>query len=409
MLPKPLTTLKGYLKKIFVLLSVFFLIPLLLVSAPTEIAKADSTTDLLRQIDAYKKKLSSLRNQKNTLANQIIYLDDQIYLTQLEIRAKEEEIKLLSADIGDLSTRLERIGNFLDYQEEIFANRARLAYASDQLSSFDIVLGAGNLDDALRRIKYLRVLEDQDVQALSDMRDTRTSFNDQKETLENEKADVEQLKKEVEEQKAGLISQQNSKRQFLAETRGEEASYRNLLKHLEEEQAAILAALRSKGYRLGPVKKGDPIAIQGSTGCSTGPHIHYSVYWDSNPSKEAVGSLSALSPCGYVRVSGGKCSSGSYFSSGGYVYSSSFRAPGAEGSYLTQSYWAYHRALDLVSRDGTVYASANGVASIVNDGPSYGAICRSRGIPYNGLGYGIRVDHGNIVTSYWHIKKPPGF
>src|SRR3990172_8125844 len=406
MLPKPLTMFKFLLR--ISLLSILFFYFLTFSSIPTNAGCTDYFS-CTKEIERVKKEISRLDGLENTLANQIAYLDNQIYLTELEIQAKEEEIKVLSGDIGDLSTRLERIGNFLDYQEEIFANRARLAYASDQLSSFDIVLGAGNLDDALRRIKYLRVLEDQDVQALSDMRDTRTSFNDQKKTLENEKADVEQLKKEVEEQKAGLISQQNSKRQFLAETRGEEASYRNLLKHLEEEQAAILAALRSKGYRLGPVKKGDPIAIQGSTGCSTGPHIHYSVYWDSNPSKEAVGSLSALSPCGYVRVSGRKCSSGSYFSSGGYVYSGSFRAPGAEGSYLTKSYWAYHRALDLVSRDGTVYASANGVASIVNDGPSYGAICRSRGIPYNGLGYGIRVDHGNIVTSYWHIKKPPGF
>jgi len=362
-----------------------------------------------KEIERVKKEISRLQGEENSLKNQIAYLDNQIYLSELEIQAKEAEIKILSGDIGDLSIRLERIGNFLDYQEEIFTNRARLAYASDQLSSFDIILGAENLDDALRRIKYLRVLEDQDVQALREMHDTRISFSDQKKTLENKKADVERLKNEVEEQKASLISHQNSKEQLLKETRGEEARYQNLLKQLEEERAAIIAALRSKGYRLGPVKKGDPIAIQGSTGCSTGPHIHYSVYYDSNPSKEKVGYLTQVNPCSYVRVSGGKCNSGSYplyYHPNRRVYSGSFRAPGSEGSLLTQSYWTYHRALDVVSGDQTVYASADGVASIVTDGPSYGAVCRSRGIPYNGLGYGIRVDHGSIITSYWHIKKP---
>src|SRR3972149_6120271 len=220
MLPKPLTTLKGYLKKIFVLLSVFFLIPLLLVSAPTEIAKADSTTGLLRQIDAYKKKLSSLRNQKNTLANQIIYLDDQIYLTQLEIRAKEEEI---------------------------FANRARLAYASGQLSSFDIVLGAENLVDALRRIKYLHVLEDQDVQALGEMRDTRTSFNDQKKTLVNKKSDEEKLRKELNQKEDSLAQQKISKRNLLVVTRNDEQTYQRLLKEAQSQLEAIRRAVNLRG------------------------------------------------------------------------------------------------------------------------------------------------------------------
>src|SRR3990172_100720 len=206
------------LKKISVLLSIFVLIPLLLVSYRPETTEATTVTDLLKQIDSYKKKLSELSTQKNTLANQIAYINNQVYLTQLEIRAKEEEIKLLSADIGDLSTRLERIGNFLDYQEEVFINRARLAYASDQLSSFDIVLGAENLDDALRRIKYLHVLEDQDVQALGEMRDTRTSFNDQKKTMVNKKSDEEKLRKELNQKEDSLAQQKISKQNLLVVT-----------------------------------------------------------------------------------------------------------------------------------------------------------------------------------------------
>jgi len=200
-----------------------------------------------REIERVRREIARLDGLENTLANQISYLDNQIYLSELEIKAKRQEIGALSVDIGDLSTRLERIGNFLDYQEEVFVNRARLAYASDQLSSFDIVLGAENLDDALRRIKYLHVLEDQDIQSLSDLRDTRTSFNGQKKELEDKKSSVERLKREVEDQKAGLISQQKSKEQLLAETQGKEERYRDLLKQLEEERAEILAGRAARG------------------------------------------------------------------------------------------------------------------------------------------------------------------
>ena len=247
MLPKLFSLTRNPLRKFAVLLSIFVLIPLFLVSFHPGVTEADTVTDLLKQIDSYKKKLSELSSQKNTLANQIAYLDNQVYLTQLEIQAAEEEIKLLSADIGDLSIRLERIGNFLDYQEEIFTNRARLAYASDQLSSFDIVLGAENLDDALRRIKYLRVLEDQDVQALQEMHDTRISFGDQKESLENKKSDEEKLRKELDQKKDSLAQQKVSKQNLLAVTRNDEQTYQRLLKESQSQLEAIRRAVNLRG------------------------------------------------------------------------------------------------------------------------------------------------------------------
>lgn len=351
-----------------------------------------------KEIERVKKEISRLQGLENTLANQIAYLDNQIYLTELEIRAREEEIKLLSGDIGDLSVRLGRINSFLKYQEGIFRSRVRSAYASDQLSAFDVVLGADDLDQAMREIKYLKVLEEQDKEVLEEMRETRASFKDQKATLESKRADVERLKAEVEEQKVSLIGQRAAKDQLLKETRGEESRYKRLLAKLEAERRAILEALRQRGVSLGRVKKGQPIARQGNSGCSTGAHIHYSVHRASD--------LASLNPCRYVGVVGGKCST-SYFSAGGRVVSRSYFRPASYNNYLTQSYWPNHRALDVVSRDGWVYASANGEAYLVKDPPWFASRCRSLGYPYNGVGYGIRVEHGNgTVTSYWHIKNP---
>jgi hypothetical protein len=345
-----------------------------------------------------------LQGEENSLKNQIAYLDNQIYLSELEIQSKESEIKVLSGDIGDLSTRLERIGNFLDYQGEIFANRARLAYASDQLSSFDIILGAENLDDALRRIKYLHVLEDQDIQALNDLRDTRASFKDQKKTLEDKKADVERLKREVEDQKANLIYQQSSKENLLTETRGQESAYQKRLKILEAERAAIIAALSQKGTKIGPVSRGQRIARQGKTGCATGNHIHYSIHKTSNLNI-------TYNPGNYLNLSPGICQYTSY----SRVVSDSLYRPASSCNALTQGYGGGHAAYDIVSGDGQVYASESGTAYLVKDSPtiyyngqqmSFKSWCNNVvGAPYNGVGYGIKIVHPNgLTTSYWHIQ-----
>lgn len=382
--PKPLTILK------FIFRTVLFLGLLLFVLTSGSPADA-GCGDIIRcnqEIARVKKEITRLQGEEDSLKNQIAYLDNQIYLSQLEIEAKQQEINILSGDIGDLSTRLERIGNFLAYQEEIFTNRARLAYASDQLSSFDIVLGAENLDDAMRRIKYLHVLEDQDVQALSDMRDTRAEFNDQKKVLEDKKSSVERLKKEVEAQKVSLIYQQDSKEELLVITQGRESNYQRYLKQLEAERQSILAALRRGGKKLGTVSRGERIWPQGSTGCSTGPHIHYEIRTSSN---------SILNPCGGFVGCNGLWNS---------VTSRTYYTPGGPSNYLTQGFsWSSHQALDIFARDGWVYASERGTAYLVED-TSWKSWCWVNKSD-DGPAYGVYILHPDgRKTIYWHVQRP---
>ena len=111
MLPKPLTMFKFLLR--FALFSVIFFYFLTL-GAPTRAGCGDYFT-CQKEIQRVRGEISRLEGLADTLENQIAYLDNQIYLSELEIQSKESEIKLLSGDIGDLSTRLERIANFLDH------------------------------------------------------------------------------------------------------------------------------------------------------------------------------------------------------------------------------------------------------------------------------------------------------
>src|SRR3990172_8922390 len=235
MLPKLFTMFK-FLVRISLFSALFFYF--LTLGIPANAGCTDYFS-CSRELERVRRKIPRLDGLENTLANQISYLDNQIYLSELEIKAKRQEIGALSVDIGDLSTRLERIGNFLDYQEEVFVNRARLAYASDQLSSFDIVLGAEKLDDALRRIK--------DIQSLSDLRDTRTSFNGQKKELENKKSDEERLRKELDQKKDSLAQQKVSKQNLLVVTRNDEQTYQTLLKEAESQLEAIRRAVNLRG------------------------------------------------------------------------------------------------------------------------------------------------------------------
>lgn len=356
-----------------------------------------------QEIERVKGEISRLRGLENTLANQIAYLTNQIYLTELEIQAKQAEIDLLSGDIGELTLRLERIASFLAYQEEIFTARSRSAYISNQISPLDVVLGADNLDEVIRKIKYLRVLEQEDREVLGQMYETRISFNEQKAALEGKKADVERLKAEVEAHQQGLVVQRATKDGILQETRGEESNYQQLLKKLQGELNSILAALRAGGTRIDePAVRGMRITNQGNTGCTTWPggyHIHYAV--GVGPVGSSLINYFA-DPWGFVGLSGDTVVDGAYYS------------PGDGDNYLTQGAWWRHVALDLVSNSGGVFASESGTAYLLQDTTWFGSSwcpigCQPGGYcyktSYDGPAYGIVIDHGTgYKTLYWHIQ-----
>ncbi|GMR19224.1 MAG: hypothetical protein BMS9Abin34_355 [Patescibacteria group bacterium] len=278
----------------------------------------EPTTECYRhnqaEINKWKNQLSELNQQERTLSNQISYLGYQISLTEAEIENAKAEIKILSVDIGDLSDRLKRIADFIDYQEDIFRERARAAYASDQLSPFDIVLGADTLDTAFRKIKYLKVLEAQDRETLEEMKETRVSFNDQKKALEGKKADVEVLKKELEGKTASLANQKITQQNLLTLTKNDQSLYKNLIEQGRSAQE-LLAQLVFRGgtpywtaytYDLQykrQVSSGEAIATQGSgDACSTGGHLHLLTLESATL---ANGKLSGImtNPLAYIRQS----------------------------------------------------------------------------------------------------------
>ena len=344
----------------------------------------DRLMELQRLIKEYQAKITNLQGQERTLKNEIVYLDNQIYLTQLEIEEAETEIKLLSEDIGDLSQRLERIGSFLEFQERTFVTRARSAYIADHLSPFDVVLGSENLDEAIRQIKYLKVLEAQDREVLEQMKDVRAEYNTQKTLLKDKKADVEELKKKVEDKKVALEGQRANRAYLLAVTQNDEQRYQDLLAQANAEVESINRALRSTGTPIGEKKAGDWIASEGNSGCSTGHHLHF---------EYRIGRYNPVNPLPYLNNRTLKWPEinptiAQYYGANPRIY-----GPGG------------HPGIDMYAYYGApIFAAKKGYATL----HKWTMYCCLRGwnyCPGYVTGWGIIIDHHNgTYTLYWHIQ-----
>lgn len=342
------------------------------------------------------KELARLSVEKKSLQQAIGILDREIKLTNLKIEETKtrlaetiKQLEQLEREIELLTRELNRLSVALDKVEEVLTGRIRATYKRGNISAVELLVSSEGFSQFLNRFKYLQLIQENDRLVLRQMQLARANFTNQKETLEVKEAEVEKLKAQIEAQKASLETQnaqlkdqRATKQRLLDITKNDEARYQKLLADIRAEQRAISQAL-GKFIRGGlpagtPVKRGEIIGVQGSTGFSTGDHVHFEV-------RTKCGSdFCHTDPMSYLNSGQFSYPLDSYEISQGYGNTDFARACRCYSG-------DFHTGVDMFGPVGSpVKASADGKVSYAVDALG---------------GKGAIVEHSdNLLTLYWHIQ-----
>lgn len=349
--------------------------------AETKEESAKKLSDIQKQINDTQAKISDLQGQEKTLSSQISVINNQIKLTELKIDSTKAQISDLNLDIDTANKKIGKLETSVDRLSEILLNRIKATYVIGSAPSFQVLISSNNVSDFVTRANYLRIAQAHDKKLIYDTVQAKNDYENQKEIYQDKKITVEKLNRELEAFDAQLEKERAGKQQLLSVTKNDEAQFQSLLARLKADAASINTALGNIGAKIGPVNKGDVIAGVGSSGCSTGPHLHLEVYTNAKVENgRVVGNRTDPKP---------------------YLENSSYEkpVPGFPGSVTTWYGEVYflgtHTGIDIANPFGTPIRA-------MDSGEAYAT---SATCSYNGsLGKGIIVDHKNgMVTLYWHI------
>lgn len=352
--------------------------------------------DIQNRINELEKKVADLQSQERTLSSQIAIMDSQIKLTQLRINATKQEIEDITLDIEITTEKISNLEESLDKLTKVLINRVVATYQVGSIQPLQILLSSSTVSDFFTRANYLRIAQANDKKLIFATQQAKNDYSNQKQIFENKKDKIEALKKQLEDYTARLDQEKKSKEVLLEITRNDEERYQALLQRLRADADSIRRAISNVGVSIGTVKRGQKIANVGSSGCSTGPHLHLEVFENARVASgrvegNRVDPKPFLDDGRFYKVV--DFYDGKYWKEGGSIttlFNEFYNIFGAETA---------HTGLDIAGPYGSpIYAAADGEAYLAS------ASCPYQIQGGTSVGRGIVVDHKNgYVTLYWHI------
>lgn len=384
---------------IFLVLIVVFTV--LILPSVSLAASSSYTSKSINELKAEQERLKKLADEKKAAAAEeanvaqqaqakIKSLETNISVAQSQISATESTITDTESNIGSLGQQINdretSIQQKKDYIEKTLRKYFKVQVIREHAGYISIAFSKEGISQKIKELESYSAMKRELARQQGELVVEKEGLQQDKTALEEKKIALEGYKTQKEIQKQDLSEQEYQQALLKEDAQAAYAKLKTEEKSLISEEARIEAVIvqkiqeqirsRSGGFAREvsgqgtPVSQGQVIGHLGSTGFSTGPHVHFSVF---TPEGATVNPRTRLGSQYIWPV-------------GDYRISQEYGPAGWRNPVYT-----FHNGIDLAGPAGQpVYAAANG--KIVLD--EY----------YGGYGNAVVIEHDDgWLTLYGHM------
>lgn len=220
----------------------FLLVPLFSYADIDRVALQAQLDELTKEIQQNQQKLSGLQQQRSSLERDLAILDSKIAQAQLEIKRRNLTIKQLKTGIAQKQAGIETLDKQVAKGQQSIERMLRITRQIDDVSFAEVAL-SGTFSDVFRELDNFATLQKALDESFKEMAAQRTGLSQRKAAQQSQQTEEQELLQIQVLQQNSLKDLEKQKKDLIAATKGQEATYQQVIASKQQTAAQIRAAL----------------------------------------------------------------------------------------------------------------------------------------------------------------------
>lgn len=192
-----------------------------------------------KEIQAHRDKSKQLSSQEKQTSKQLQSLDKELDLGKQYVRKLNDQENSIDHRIGELMIEISGRERTLSSQEKTLAKRLREMYKQDPHYSWDLLLGAKSMDDAMRRYQFMHLIAQSDAQMIGTYRESKKQLETESSRLGESMQQISEVRADKEAENTNLEANKKKRQNMLVAIRSEKSKHVDAIKDLEQAQAEL--------------------------------------------------------------------------------------------------------------------------------------------------------------------------